>query len=164
MILSLNYATNFQYSMVIEIFCRTERKSLRLVLPCVLLRQFPETRMINEKTLLTCQILWRKCGGERLLQALKWHYFGKGTRIILREFLDRNDVELEIYLYDIYYLVASLIITLTFHCTLYLIHNEWSRRLEKIRGNINCFEAIYKCFVHFIYNILPSPCIGAMFF
>ena len=42
----------------------------------------------------------------------------------------------------IYFLVASLIITITFHCTLYLIHNECSRRLEKIRGNIKRFSTL----------------------
>ena len=115
MILSWYSPTNFQYSMVIQIFCRTERKSLQLVLPCVLLRQFHETRMICEKKLLACQILWRKCNGRRLLQTLKCCYFDIG--IILREFLDRNDLEWEIYLYDIYSLVASLIINLTFHYT-----------------------------------------------
>ena len=53
--------------------------------------------------------------------------------MILREFSDRNDLtiyELTIDLYDIYYFVASMIITHTFHCTLYLVQNERSARLE----------------------------------
>ena len=105
----------------------------------------------------------------RLLQALECCYFDRDTRTILREFLDRNDLEWEIYLYDIYSLVASLIITFTFHYTLYLIHNEWSRWLEKIRGNIKCFSTLswswrnYKCFVFLIFDILFSSCISTMF-
>ena len=47
--------------MIIQIFCRTERKSRHLVLLCVLLRRFHETRMMREKKLLACQILRRKC-------------------------------------------------------------------------------------------------------
>ena len=78
----------------------------------------------------------------QILQVLECCCFDRGTRVILREFLERNNLEWEIYLYNIYFLVASLIITLTFHCTLYLSHNEWSRRLERIRGNIKCCSAL----------------------
>ena len=44
----------------------------------------------------------------RLLPAFDCFCFDRRTRIILREFPDRNDLEWEIYLYDIYYFVASL--------------------------------------------------------
>ena len=69
----------------------------------------------------------------RLLRARKCCYFHRGTK---------NNLEWEIYLYDTDSLVASLIKTLTFQFALYLSHNEWSRSLEKMRGNIKCFYAI----------------------
>ena len=50
--------------------------------------------------------------------------FYSGTRINLREFLDRYGLDQETYLYDAYSFVASLIIMLVLHCTLYLIQNE----------------------------------------
>ena len=58
-----------------------------------------------------------------LVQALECCCFDRGAKIILREFSDRNDFELENYLYDIYSLVASFIKTLEFHCIWYLIQN-----------------------------------------
>ena len=93
------------------------------------------------KKFLACQLLRGKCNGATS-SSTQILLFERGTSIILRELLDRNDLEWEIYLYDIYSLVDSLIITLIFHCTLYLIHNEWSRKLEKIRGNIKCFSTL----------------------
>ena len=47
--------------------------------------------------------------------------------MILREFSDRNNLkiyELTIDLYDIYSFIVSLIITLIFYGTFYLIQNE----------------------------------------
>ena len=38
----------------------------------------------------------------RLLQSFEYCCFDRGTNIILREFSDRNDLDCEIYLYDIF--------------------------------------------------------------
>ena len=62
MILSLYSPTNFQWSRVIQIFSRMERKSLHLVLPCVLLRSF-HVSLFPGVPLFPCQILQRKCSG-----------------------------------------------------------------------------------------------------
>ena len=75
----------------------------------------------------------------RLLQALGFCRFDRGIRILLKEFSDRNDFEWEKYhLCDIYSFVVSLIITFKFHCTLYLIQNEWSKWPKNRNGNIKC--------------------------
>ena len=103
----------------------------------ILLRQFLETRMICEKIFPAENCKESVMG--RLLQALGFCCFDRGTRILLKEFSDRNDFEWEIYhLCDIYSFVASLIITLKFHCTLYLIQNEWSKWPKNRNGNIKC--------------------------
>ena len=99
---------------------------------CILRRQFDETRMICEN-LFPYQIAKESTMG-RLLRTLEFCCFNTGTKIILRELSDRNDLEWKIYLYDIYSFVASLIITLKFHFTLYLIQTEWSKKLEKRKG------------------------------
>ena len=97
-------------------------------------------------------------------------FWQRNNRIIFRESSDRNNLAWEIYLYDTYPFVVSLIINLTFHGTLYLIQNKWSRRLEKGKDNINVFlrnldlDAIYNCFIYFIFNILSSSCISVMYF
>ena len=59
-----------------------------------------------------------------LLQPIECWCFDRGTKIILSEFSDKNNLEWGIYIYDKYSLIASLIITLTFHYTLYLIQNQ----------------------------------------
>ena len=76
---------------------------------------------------------WKGKATGRLLQPLECCYFDRGTKMILREFSYRNDLtiyEPTIDLYDIYYFIASLIVTRTSHCSLYLIQIEWSTRLE----------------------------------
>ena len=88
------------------------------------------------KNFLACQILQRKCNGNSSSSTWMLLFWHRGTRT------GGNDLEWETYLYDICSLVASLIIMLTFHCTLYLIHNKLLRRLEKIRGNIKCFSKL----------------------
>ena len=106
---------------MIQIFCRTERKSFRLVLPFILLREFYEKRMTYKDIVFLPNIAKeRQWDGFFTLEC--W-CFDRGTKIVLREFSDRKDLELEIYLYDIYYFIASLLITLAFHCTLILIQN-----------------------------------------
>ena len=140
MILSLHSLNNFQYGMVIQIFCGTERKSVQLIFPCVFLRHFYETRMMCKKVVSLTSIT----------KKVQCDDFFKNSNVVIltealgqsSEYSDRSDLEWKVYLYNIYSLVASLIITLTFHCTLHLIHNEWSRRLEKRRGNMKCFSAL----------------------
>ena len=106
----------------------------------------------------------------RLLLSLECCCFDRGTKIILREFSNWKEFEWEIYLYDIRLFITSLIITLIFHCTLYLVQNEKSRKLGKRKVNIKCFlcclglDAICKCFVYFIFNILSSSYINAIVF
>ena len=129
MILSWYSPNNFHYSTFFQIICRTEIKSLHLILPCALLGQFDETRMISEKNCKSVQYCEESAMG-RLLQALECCYFDRGTRIILRDFLDRKDLEWEIFLHNIYSLVASLIITFTFCCTLYYLTLLWRRPLS----------------------------------
>ena len=128
MALSLYSPTNFQYSMVI--FCRPERKSLHLLLPRVL-RRSHETRIICEKKLLACQILRRKYNGRTSSSTRMLLFWQRHKDNPQKNFWQKRSYW-EIYLYDTCSLVASLIITLTFHCTLHLIPNEWSRKLEKI--------------------------------
>ena len=57
--------------------------------------------------------------------------FDGEAKTSLRDFPDRDDFKWEVYLYEIYSFIGSLITTLAFHCTLYLIQNEWSTALGK---------------------------------
>ena len=122
MILSLYSATNLQYSMVIQIFCQTERKSLHLVLPCVLLSRLHKTRMICQINCLHVKYCEERAMGQ-LFQALECCYFDRGTKIILSEVLDKNDPEWEIYMYDIYILSCCLIDN-NAHISLYIVFNS----------------------------------------
>ena len=58
-----------------------------------------------------------------IAKKVQWDDFFKQSNVVIlteaQGILERNDLEWEICLYDIYSLVASLIITLTFHYTLY---------------------------------------------
>ena len=92
------------------------------------------------KKLLVCQILQRTCNGTTSLSTQMLIFWQRHWDNPQRVFRQERSFKWEIYLYDA--LVASLIITLTFHCTLHLIHNEWSRRLEKRRGNIKRFSTL----------------------
>ena len=62
--------------------------------------------------------------------------------------------------------IINNIITVTFHCTLYLIQNEWSKRLERKKSYLGYLglDKIYKCLIYFIFNVLSSSYISAMFF
>ena len=127
MILSLYCPTNFVNC---QFFCRTERKPLYLVLPCALLKcngtTSSSTRML---------LFWqrhRDNAQRAFRQEWSWVRNLSVRYIFSCCFIDNNTCSL----------VASLIITFAFHCKLYLIHNEWSRRLEKIRCNINCFPTL----------------------
>ena len=101
-----------------------------------------------QKKLLACQILRRKFNwtfsSTQMFLFLQRHW-DNPQRVFKQE---RSSVR-HLSVRYIYSLVASLITTFTFHWTLYLIHNEWSRRLEKIKGSIECFfcylgfDAIY---------------------
>ena len=73
---------------------------------------------------------WKERAMGRLLQTLKCCCFDRRTKINLREFSDRRVRNLSIQLCSF---IASLIKTLTFHCTLYFVQNGWSRRLKKNR-------------------------------
>ena len=109
--------------------------------------------------LFACQILPSK-GNRTASSITRMLVFDIGTKIVLREFPNRKDLEWEIYLY---HFINSLLITLTFHCTLFLIqiNNEdsWKKKNRNYNKFFLCYsglDAIYKCFLYFIFNILAS--------
>ena len=114
---------------------------------------------------------WKERAMGRLLQTLKCCCFDRRTKTILREFSHRRVRNLSIRLCSF---IASLIKTLTFHCTLYFVQNGWSRRLKKNRWHKKSdikylftllgLDPIYTCFVYFIFNVLFLSRIPAMFF
>ena len=79
------------------------------------------------KTFLPCVFPVKFCKAREMgipLQPLECCCFDRGTKMILRDFSDRDDFKLEVDLYNIYSSIGSLIITLAFHGTVYLIQNE----------------------------------------
>ena len=121
---------------------------------------------VHAKKLFACQILQGKANGttsSTTEMLLFWQRKKDNPQRVLRQ--KRSWVRnLSMRLY---YFIVSLIITLRFQCTLYLIQNEGSK---KKKGNIKCFlrclglDPIYKFFVCFIFNILSVSYINAMFF
>ena len=122
----------------IQFFCWTEGKSLHFVLPCVLLKRFREKWIICKKIVFLSNIV--KGNGmtsstNRML--LFWQRNKNDPQGVFRQ--ESSSVR---SLHDIYSFVASLIITLTFYSTLYLIQSKWSRRPEKRKDNIKCLSTL----------------------
>ena len=103
--------------MFFQIICRTEVKSLHLILPCALLGQFDETRMISEKNFKSVQYCEESAMG-RLLQALECCYFDRGTKIILRKIFGRND------LIEKFICTRHVLIDNNAHISLYIAFNS----------------------------------------
>ena len=106
---------------------------------------------------------WKERAMGRLLQTLKCCCFDRRTKIILREFSHRRVRNLSIRLYSF---IASLIKTLTFHCTLYFVQKEQVTQKSDIKYLFTLLglDPIYTYFVYVIFNVLFSSCISAMFF
>ena len=101
------------------------------------------------KKLLDCQLLQRKCNGttsSSTWMLLFWQRHKDNPQKVFRQEQSwvRN--------VSVRYIFSCCLIeiTSTFYCTLYLIHNEWSRTLEKIRGNIKCFSTLFLALTQFI--------------
>ena len=122
-----------QQSRVVQIICRTEIKSLHLVLPCFTMRH----KWHAKKLLLVKNCIGRAMG--RLFQPLKCCCFERETNIIFRVFSDMNNFEWEINLYNIYNFIASGIITFSIA---HVIQNEWSKRQKKKTWHKMFFYAI----------------------
>ena len=102
------------------------------------------------------------CNGRvmgRLLQPLQCCRFDRGTKIILREFSNRKELEWEIYLYDMFF---YCFIGNNTHISLYVVFNsKWmiNKGSKKRKGNTKCFvhyrglDALYKCFLYFIFIV-----------
>ena len=133
-ILFLYYSFNCQQNSLIrqieKFFRQIERISLHLILPCVLLMWFHEIKITLQTVFFACQKVQRKVNGTTS-STTRMLMFWQRKEIVLRELSDRNYLEFGIYLYNKYSLISSLVITLTFHYTLYLVQYKRSRRLQK---------------------------------
>ena len=129
-ILFLYCSFNCQQNSLIQIFRQIERISLHLILPCVLLMWFHEIKITLQTIFFACQKVQRKVNGTTS-STTRMLMFWQRKKIVLRELSDRNYLEFGIYLYNKYSLISSLVITLTFHYTLYLVQYKRSRRLQK---------------------------------
>ena len=127
----------------------------KTTLPCFTMcfaKAIPWDTSDMRKKMLACQIFRRKCNGKtssstRMLLFWQRHR-DNAQRAFRQEWSWVRNLSVR-YIFSCCFidnnarsLVASLIITFAFHCKLYLIHNEWSRRLEKIRCNIKCFPTL----------------------
>ena len=139
---------------MIQIFCRVERKLRHLILPCVLLKPFHETQMTYEK-LFSCQILQRK-GNGTIYSAIRMFFF----------FWQRNEYNPQRVFIQEWPWVRNY----NAHNPLYIVFNpKWMIKKVPKKAKVTSFstlglEAIYKCFEYFIFKILTSSYISAMFF
>ena len=150
-----------------------KRKSLHPVLPCVLLGWLYETQNTCRKIVyLSNTVKEKQWDNFTHLKLLFWQrkkdnpqtgtilsekvihtiiFTAQKMKFSFKDFFSKCD-QIRSFLR-----IITLIITLTFHC-------KKNKVTWKVFLGYLGLDSIYKCFIHFIFNILSLPHISAMFF